>query len=120
MKPFLSFSPALLVGALVVLTPLLAAVASPSDEDQAAVVFPPGWSRADVMRAAARADVDLVRFGALDNVAVFQVAGRSERRRIRDAGGWLILPPGALGGCFLPRTTASLSSRLLPSPGDTA
>ncbi|MHA6287746.1 hypothetical protein [Maricaulis sp. CAU 1757] len=90
--------PALLAG-LVIITPALLAAESPVEE-QAAVVFPPSWQPADILRAAARADVEMVRLGALNNIAIITLPDEAAGDRIRRSGAWLILPPGALGGCL--------------------
>ena len=53
MTKLLRYIPVALIASLTVATPLLAAV-EPARGPDVAVVFPPGWSGADAMRAAAR------------------------------------------------------------------
>lgn len=105
------FLPVALIAALTVATPLLAAT-EPVRGPEVAVIFPPGWDGADVIRAAARADVGIVRFGAWDNILITRQDSDDTLARLRQAGAWLFLPPGALGGCLQrdPTSTVSRSS----------
>jgi len=79
--------------------PLAAVAATPPAGDQAAAVFPPGWSHARILEAAAAADARLVRFSAVPGVAVLEIkpAGHSA---LRAAGAWIIADPALAGGCF--------------------
>ena len=100
MTKLLRYIPVALIASLTVATPLLAAV-EPARGPDVAVVFPPGWSGADAMRAAARAEVGVVRFGAWDNILITRRTSDDDIDRLREAGAWYILPPGALGGCLV-------------------
>ncbi len=103
------FLPVALIAALTIATPLLAAT-EPHDGPEVAVIFPPGWQGADVMRAAAAAEAGVVRFGAWDNVLIATRSDDATLARLRQAGAWLFLPPGALGGCLIRPSDLSLSS----------
>ena len=92
--------PAIVVSLAVIGAPLLA-IFEPVQGDQAAVVFPPGWTHSEVMTAAARADLSLVRFGVTQNIAIIAVSDTEAITALRREGAWLLLPPGALGGCLL-------------------
>ena len=100
MNKAFQFLPVALIAALTIATPLLAAT-EPHDGPEVAVIFPPGWQGADVMRAAASADAGVVRFGAWENVLIAQRDDDATLTRLRQAGAWLFLPPGALGGCLI-------------------
>ncbi|WP_138513014.1 hypothetical protein [Maricaulis alexandrii] len=110
MRKLLHYIPVALIASLTVATPLLAA-AEPARGPEVAVVFPPGWSGADAMRAAARADVGVVRFGAWDNILITRHDSDADIERLRDAGAWFILPPGALGGCLAGNPLATPQER---------
>lgn len=69
-----------------------------------AVIFPPGWTRADVLRATARADQAIVRFGGFANIGIIQSNSDHAVDNLRREGAWLVLPPGALGACFITLT----------------
>lgn len=97
-KSIFDFLPVAVIGLATICTPMLA-LTEPVEGPDAAFVFPPGWDSADVMRAAAQAEVGVVRFGALENIGIFEIAGEGDIRRLREAGAWLVLPPQALGGC---------------------
>lgn len=92
--------PALVVSLAVIGTPMLA-VFEPVRGDQAAVIFPPGWTQTDVITATSRADLSLVRFGAATNIAIVALDDDAAIAALRREGAWLLLPPGALGGCLL-------------------
>ena len=99
MPRLVSLLPAILVGAAVVGTPLLA-LAEPVRGSEVAAIFPPGWQEADVLQAAATADAALLRFGAFANIGILRLSGDDIQTALRDAGALILLPPGALGGCF--------------------
>ena len=80
--------------------PLLA-LAEPIQGDQAAAVFPPSWTESDVLVAAARADLSVVRFGAFPNVGIIQFDTKDALAALRREGALFLLSPGALGGCFI-------------------
>lgn len=93
-----SFLPALIVASAVVGAPLLAAF-EPVEGDQAAAVFPLGWSHADVLSATVRADSAIIRFGATSNIGIVQIRSQDTLAALQREGALLLLPPGALGGC---------------------
>jgi hypothetical protein len=106
MKRFTDALPLALISTLIVSTPLLAATERSSSAEIAAI-FPPGWQSDDVMRAVASTPVGVVRFGAFDNVVIVSAEDDDTRSALFQAGAWLLLPPGVLGGCLLPRDRAS-------------
>ena len=106
MKRFTDVLPLALISTLIVSTPLLAATERSSSAEIAAI-FPPGWQSDDVMRALAATPSGIVRFGAFDNVAIVSAPDAESRSALMRAGAWLLLPPGALGGCLLPREPAT-------------
>lgn len=112
---FLDFLPAAGLSLLAVCTPLLA-LAEPVDGPQVAVIFPPGWEPADIMRAAADADADVVRFGAMDNIGILEISGESGLSRLRAAGAWFTLHPQALGGCLLGEPLPAAAFTSSPPP----
>ncbi|MEO1040187.1 MAG: hypothetical protein AAFX09_11630 [Pseudomonadota bacterium] len=85
---------ALLVGGF----PVLAASWRAASTDQIAVVWPAGWSRAEQMRATARADARIVRFGGAPGVMVVEAEAFPE---LRAAGALFFLDPQAVGACAL-------------------
>jgi hypothetical protein len=99
-RNYAKFLPACIASLAVIGAPLLA-VADPVSGDQAAVIFAPNWNRADVLTAIGRADQSIVRFGGLANVGIVQLDTPDAQAALRREGAWLILPPGAIGGCFL-------------------
>ncbi|WP_417476714.1 hypothetical protein [Maricaulis sp.] len=98
----LKFLPAIAVSLAVIGMPALA-VFEPVHGSEAAAVFPPGWKHADVVLATAQADLSFVRFGAFSNIGIVEIADAGSLRALRRAGALILLPPGALGGCLLPR-----------------
>lgn len=106
--------PAIAVGLAAICAPLLAAF-EPVREAEAAAIFPPGWSHADVLLATAEADLALVRFGAWSNIGIIELADSRSAEALRRAGALFLLPPGALGGCLLPRTSP-LQASISPLP----
>lgn len=96
------YLPVIAVSLAAIGMPLLAAF-EPVRGDEAAAIFPPGWSRAEVLLATAEADLSFVRFGAYANIGIVQVVDEHSLAALRHAGALLLLPPGALGGCLLPR-----------------
>jgi len=100
------YLPAIAVSLAVIGAPLLSAF-EPVRGDEAAAIFPPGWTHADVMLATADADLAFVRFGAFANIGIVQIVDDSSLAALRHAGAVLLLPPGALGGCLLPRDAAN-------------
>ncbi|WP_417483060.1 hypothetical protein [Maricaulis sp.] len=96
------YLPAIAVSLAVISAPLLSAF-EPVRGDEAAAIFPPGWTHADVMLATADADLSFVRFGAFANIGIVQIVDETSLTALRQAGALIFLPPGALGGCLLPR-----------------
>lgn len=96
------YLPALAVSLAAIGAPLLSAF-EPVRGDEAAAIFPPGWSHADVLLATAEADLSFVRFGAFSNIGIVQIVDAGSLSALRQAGALLLLPPGALGSCLLPR-----------------
>lgn len=101
------YLPAVAVSLAAIGAPLLAAF-EPVRGDEAAAIFPPGWSQADVVLATAEADLSFVRFGAFANIGIVRIIDARSLNALRQAGALLLLPPGALGGCLLPRDGLSL------------
>jgi len=110
-------APLAAIAIAVIFTPLLA-VFEPARDGQIAAVFPPTWAPAAIMEASADADVRISRFGALDNIVVVEFTDDEARRRLRDSGAWLLLPPGALGGCLTRPSTRLHASRAPSRQGD--
>lgn len=104
--------PGLAVGLCIVFTPLLV-VLDPIDEEQAAVIFPPGWSRRDVLLASARANLSVVRFGSLQNIGIIQIDAPEAIASLRQEGALFLLPPGALGGCLVRNVNQSSQNRTI-------
>ena len=100
-------APAVIVGLAVVSAPLLG-LAEPVTGDQAAAVFPPGWSHRESMVAASQADLSVVRFGAFSNIGIVEFDDREALNALRDQGAWFLLHPQALGGCMLIGSTPAL------------
>jgi len=69
-----------------------------SAQSPLAVVWPPGWSRAQQMTALAEADARLVRFGGAPGVMIVEP---SKAQALRQAGALLFLDPEAVGACAL-------------------
>ncbi|WP_339740309.1 hypothetical protein [uncultured Maricaulis sp.] len=96
------YLPAIVVSLAAICMPLLSAF-EPVRGDEAAAIFPPGWTHADTVLATAEADLAFVRFGAFANIGIVRIVDQSSLTDLRRAGALLLLPPGALGGCLLPR-----------------
>ena len=79
--------------------PLAGAVFDAPREGQAAVLFDPRLSDADLIRAAASADVRLVRDAVAPGAIIVDLPDESARARLRAAGAWLVADPIILGGC---------------------
>ena len=92
--------PGLIVGLCVVFTPVLVAF-EPVHDEQAAVIFPPGWSNRDVLLASARANLSVVRFGSLQNIGIINLDTPEAIASLRQEGALFLLSPGALGGCLV-------------------
>lgn len=105
--------PAIVVSLAAICAPLLSAFDT-IDDAEAAAIFPPGWSRADVLLATAEADLSFVRFGAWSNIGIVEISDPDSAAALRRAGALILLPPGALGGCLLPRSSP-LQASVIPS-----
>lgn len=79
--------------------PVAGAVLAAPETGQAAVVFAPHTTPTELTRAAARAGVDIVRFGGAPGTLIVNIDHRDSRAALREAGAWLIADPVILGGC---------------------
>lgn len=86
--------------------PLAGAVAVAPETGQAAVLFDPRLTRADLARAAAGAGAGIVRFGAAPGSLIVSLPESGGPQALRAAGAWLIADPVLLGGCA-PKTEFS-------------
>lgn len=88
------------------------AAAAPADvRAGAAVVFPPWTSQADAFARIGASGGALVSAGTIPFVAVATASEPAAfARAVRAAGAWLLLDPGALGGCLVPSEDASFTS----------
>lgn len=80
--------------------------AAPRQADRAAAVFPPWWSEARVVAAAASAG-DIASRGGAANIVLVRGDPATLRSRLRAAGALLLLDPQAAGFCASPRSPAS-------------
>ncbi|WP_323760608.1 hypothetical protein [Maricaulis sp.] len=103
-------TPTILLIALIGATPLLAA-AEPAEDGRYAAIFPPGWQARDVVLAAAEAGQSTLNIGRAANIGVFQVPGPEDRRALREAGAWLVLPASAFRGCLIDQTSMTAANR---------
>ncbi len=110
------FLPAIAVSLAAIGMPLLVAL-EPVSDGEAAAIFPPGWTRAEVVLATAQADLSVVRFGAYANIGIVRIDDERSSAALRQAGALLLLPPGALGGCLLPRDASTRIDANLSSIG---
>ena len=79
--------------------PLAGAVAIAPETGQAAALFDPRLTHADLTRAAARAGASIVRFGAAPGSVIVSLPESGGPAALRAAGAWLIADPVILGGC---------------------
>jgi hypothetical protein len=79
--------------------PVAGAVLAAPETGQAAVLFAPQATPSDLARAAARAGVDIVRFGGAPGTLIVNIDRPDSRAALREAGAWLIADPVILGGC---------------------
>lgn len=86
--------------------PLAGAIAVSPESGQAAVLFDPRLTRADLAQVAARAGTAIVRFGAAPGSMIVSLPESGGPQALRAAGAWLIADPVILGGCA-PRTQFS-------------
>lgn len=75
-------------------------------EGPVALVFPPWWSEARSLAAAAEEGA-LVRLGALPFIVVVSPRGHGAGRPQAARAAWLALDPAGLGGCSGPPSTRS-------------
>jgi len=64
-----------------------------------AAAFPPWWSATEIYRAAATAEVAVVRMGGWSALLIVQAADPGAPGRLRAAGAWAVLDGRAFGGC---------------------
>ena len=74
----------------------LAATLAPAPNGPVAAVFPPWWKAGQAI-AQAWAAGPVIREGAAPFIIVVAAA---DRARLRSLGAWLLLDPGAVGGCL--------------------
>jgi hypothetical protein len=79
--------------------PVTGAVLAAPETGQAAVLFAPQTTPSELARAAARAGVDIVRFGGAPGTLIVNIDHPGSRAALREAGAWLIADPVILGGC---------------------
>ena len=77
----------------------LAAMARAPLTGPVAMVFPPWWSAAQTIRAAASAG-PVIRLGAVNFVAIVAPANAQERALLHHAGAWFLLDPIVVTGCL--------------------
>lgn len=78
--------------------------AQPQDPARAAAVFPPWWSQARILSAAARAG-DVAGVGALSSIVITAAPPGREPglpAALRREGAWLVIDPGFAGPCQPP------------------
>jgi hypothetical protein len=71
-----------------------------SDAEVVAVVFPPWWGTQQVFQAAAFANARIVRVTAIPAVLVVRPDEQAGLTRLREAGVWLAMDPGAIAACL--------------------
>ncbi len=86
--------------------PVAGAIAVSPATGQAAVLFDPRLTRAELAQAAAGAGAGIVRFGAAPGSVIVSLPETGGPQALRAAGAWLIADPVILGGCA-PRTPFS-------------
>lgn len=79
--------------------PLAGAITAAPQSGQAAVLFDPRLTPADLAEAAARAGVSIVRFGAAPGSLVVDMPDTGGPEALRAAGAWIVADPVILGGC---------------------
>lgn len=79
----------------------MSAAAAPTDAARVAAVFPPWWSSARVMEAAATAG-DIAGAGAHSSILIVSSGAPGLAARLRDAGAVVLLSPGLAGLCAVP------------------
>jgi hypothetical protein len=92
-------APALVLLTLAALAPLAVALASttaPRPSGPVAAVFPPWWDNRRAVLAAASSTGAVIRGGAFSFVVIVST---TDRALLRSRGAWLLLDPGAVGGC---------------------
>jgi hypothetical protein len=71
-----------------------------TDTEVVAVAFPPWWSTQQAFQAAASANAKIVRVTALPAVLVVRPDNQAGLSRLREAGVWLAVNPGAIAACL--------------------
>ncbi|MGC1558364.1 MAG: hypothetical protein WA820_00810 [Bradyrhizobium sp.] len=70
------------------------------DAEVVAVAFPPWWGTQQVFQAAAFANARIVRLTAIPAVMVVRPDEQAGLTRLREAGVWLAMDPGAIAACL--------------------
>ncbi len=86
---------ALLLAMLAPLAAAVSALVAPAGSGPVAALFPPWWSERDSVEAAAAAG-PVIRLGG---VGFIVIVAQPDRRRLRQAGAWLLLDPIVAGLC---------------------
>ena len=94
---------------LVTLGAAVAAGAAPRDPARIAAVFPPWWTSAQAVSAAASAG-QIAGAGGLPFILVLRGEPDALESRLRAAGAWLLLDPDAAGQC-IPLGTSPTETR---------
>jgi len=101
-QPARRLTPVLCLAACLILSaglPAAGIVMAAPGTGQAAVLFAPQTTPTELARAAARAGVDIVRFGGAPGTLIVNIDSPDSRAALREAGAWLITDPVFLGGC---------------------
>lgn len=70
------------------------------DSEAVAAVFPPWWSGAKALTAAASADASIIRTGAFATIMIVKPATHDGLEKLREAGALLTIDPQAIGACL--------------------
>ena len=99
---------ALAIGGAIIasLVAAVAVAAAPVAPDRLAAVFPPWWSRAQLMSAATSAG-DIAGVGAAPFILILRSDSPGLEARLRRSGAWLLLNPDAAGVCASPQEIRS-------------
>jgi hypothetical protein len=71
-----------------------------TDAEVVAIAFPPWWSTQQALQAAASANAKIVRVTAIPAVLVVRPDEEAGMTRLRQAGVWLAMDPGAIAACM--------------------
>lgn len=64
-----------------------------------AAIFPPWYSKSDVLGAVSAAGGAMLRHGGIDTVALVRLDLPDAKDRLREIGAWAVVDPGGLFGC---------------------